>query len=200
MDPKPLTPVHLVGQRYELVGLDESHVDALWDAGRDPRIWRFMARTVGSRDEMVAWVADALRGRDAGTDLPLVVRRRDDGRVVGEARFIDYLPQHRQIETAWFWLEPGEWGSGAYLETALLMLRHAFDELGLVRVQSTADARNVRACRARERYGAKLEGIMRKQKILPDGHMRDTALFSVTDDDWPRVEQRLSELIRKKYG
>ena len=96
----------LDGQRIKLIGLQAEHADTLFEIGSDPRIWRYLPRRVASRSEMTAWVAEALRRRDDGVDLPFVIRDRMHNRIIGETRLIDYVPEHRQIEIAWTWFAP----------------------------------------------------------------------------------------------
>ena len=104
-----LESVELVGQRIELVSLELDHADALYEVGAAPEIWRFLPRRVSTKEDMVEWVADALRGREAGDELPFAVRERFSKRIVGSTRLLDYVPEHRQIEIGWTWLTPEVW-------------------------------------------------------------------------------------------
>ena len=187
----------LVGQRIKLVGLQAEHADTLFEIGNDPRIWQYLPRRVASRNEMTAWVAEALRRRDAGVDLPFVVQDCMQDRIIGETRLIDYVPEHRQIEIAWTWLAPHVWGQSYGTESKLLLLRYSFEELNVIRVRITTHSRNVRARQCLERLGATLEGVLRQHRIMPDGSVRDSAYYSVIADEWPGVERRMTEILRR---
>lgn len=196
--PPSLAPVPLVGERIELATLQAGHVDALYEAGKDARVWQYMTRRVRSHSEMADWVNEALERRDTGTEMPFVIREPSTDRIIGETRLIAYSAQHRQVETAWTWVTPSLWGRGYYTDVMFLLMSHCFETLRLVRVESTADTRNIRGRRARERFGAKLEGILRKHRIMPDGYLRDSAYYSVVVDEWPEVKQRMIALIKEK--
>ena len=187
----------LVGQRIKLVGLQAEHADTLFKVGNDPRIWRYFPRRVASRNEMSAWVAEALRRRDAGVDLPFVVQDCMQNRIIGETRLIDYVQEHRQIEIAWTWLAPHLWGQGYGTESKLLLLRYSFEVLNVIRVGITTHSSNVRARHKFERLGATFEGVLRQHRIMPDGRVRDSAYYSVIADEWPRVECRMTEILRR---
>lgn len=190
--------LRLVGDRIELISLQAEHADKLFEIGSDPGIWRYFPRRVTSRDEMAAWVADALRRRDAGIDLPFVIQDSLQNRIIGETRLIDYVPQHRQIEIAWTWFAPGVWGQGYGTESKLLLLRYSFEELNVIRVLITTHSGNIRARRHLERLGATLEGVLRRHRIMPDGEVRDSAYYSVIADEWPAVERRINALLSKE--
>lgn len=146
---------------------------------------------------MTAWVAEALHRRDLGVDLPFVVLDRTEDRIIGETRLIDYKPEHRQIEIAWTWFAPHAWSRGYNSEAKLLLLRFCFETLDVIRVEITTHACNDRGRRSLERLGATLEGILRQNRIMPDGQVRDSAYYSVLVNEWPSVESRLIEILRR---
>lgn len=191
--------LRLVGRRIELVDLHPEHADRLFEIGNDPEIWRYLPRRVTSRSEMTAWVAEALRRRDAGLDLPFVIRDRVRGRIIGETRLVDYVPEHRGIEIAWTWFAPQHWRRGYNTESKLLLLRHGFEALNVIRVEFTAHTRNLRSRRCLERLGATLEGVLRQKRIMPDGRIRDSAYYSVIADEWPAVERNMIGILQKYW-
>ena len=144
---------------------------------------------------MTAWVAEAISRRDNGVDLPFVVQERERNRIIGETRLIDYAPEHRQIEIAWTWFAPDLWGRGYSTESKLLLLRFSFETLNVIRVGITSHVSNVRGRQCLERLGATFEGILRQNRIMPDGQIRDSAYYSVIADEWPSVERRISEIL-----
>lgn len=171
------------------------HADGLWEASRDPRTWRWLSIAQPStRADLDAWVDAALRSAAAGTELPLVTLTGD--RVVGSTRFLALRPEHGSVEIGWTWLHPDAWGTGANVEAKLLMLHHAFEIWGCRRVELKTDARNDRSRGAMEAMGATFEGIHRKHMLVRAGENRDSAWYSVLDDEWPAVERRLTGRLR----
>ena len=146
-----------------------------------------------TRDELDAWLDDALDARDAGAERPLATLCCK--RVVGSTRFLALRPEHRSVEIGWTWLHPSFWGTGVNVEAKLLMLRHAFEAWRCRRVELKTDALNERSRNAMEAMGATFEGIHRKHMLVRRDENRDSAWYSVTDDDWPRVERGLLERL-----
>lgn len=190
--------MRLVGRHIEFVPLKMEHVDALYEIGKAPEIWKFLQCRIETRSQMADWVADALRGRDENSDIPFAVKLRADHRVVGVSRLQDYVPEHRQIELGWTWGSRNLYNGAYAAEGMFLLLRYCFEELDVVRVQMTTDARNRGLRRMVERLGGKLDGVLRKHRILPGGYVRDSAYYSILDDEWPEVERRLIDLLQSK--
>ena len=186
----------LEGRIVRLEPMTSEHEEELWLASRDPRTWRWLnVVQPRTREEWSAWMEQALRAVEAGTEIPLVtVRERD---VVGSTRFLALRPEHRSVEIGWTWLHPSAWGTGANVEAKLLQMRHAFETWGCRRVELKTDALNERARGALEALGATFEGIHRKHMLVRGGESRDSAWYSVVDDEWPGVrallESRLAE-------
>lgn len=185
----------LSGQWVKLVPLSADHIDEIYEAGRDERIWAYMFDRMDTRDDAVAYVESALKKRDLGTELPLVNIDLATGRVVGSTRLFDHSSVHRQVEIGHTWLTPSVWRSAINTESKLLLLTYCFEELHLLRVQLKTDGRNVRSQTAIARLGAQKEGVLRKHRVLPDGYIRDTVMFSILDEEWPQVRDRLRGLL-----
>jgi RimJ/RimL family protein N-acetyltransferase len=184
----------LEGRVVRLEPLTPAHEEGLWLASRDPRTWRWLnVVQPRSREEWSAWTEQALRAADAGTEIPLVTVR--EGEVVGSTRFLALRPEHRSVEIGWTWLHPSAWGTGANVEAKLLQLRHAFETWGCRRVELKTDALNERSRGALEALGATFEGIHRKHMLVRDGESRDSAWYSVTDDEWPAVQALLESRL-----
>jgi N-acetyltransferase len=180
----------LQGRIVRLEPLAPEHEDGLWEASRDPRTWRWLSvAQPETRVEWHAFVREALDARAAGLELPLVTVR--DGVVVGSTRFLALRPEHASVEIGWTWLHPSAWGTGANVEAKLLQLAHAFDTWGCRRVELKTDALNERSRGALVALGANFEGIHRKHMLVRGGKNRDSAWYSVTDDEWPAVRDRL---------
>ena len=186
----------LAGRRVRLEPLEARHADGLWEASRDPRTWEWLSvlqpETRAAFDE---YLAAALTAARAGVEIPLVTVCCK--RVVGSTRFLALRPEHRSVEIGWTWLHPSAWQTGTNAEAKLLMLGHAFDVWGCRRVELKTDARNARSRGAMERMAATFEGIHRKHMLVRDGENRDSAWYSVTDDDWPAVRAGLEERVSR---
>jgi RimJ/RimL family protein N-acetyltransferase len=186
----------LEGRFVRLEPLASDHLDGLWEASRDPRVWRWLPiLQPATRDEMQAWLDDALSRAETGLDVPFATVRQADGSVVGSTRFLALRPEHGSVEIGWTWLAPDAWGAGANQEAKLLQFGHAFETWGCRRVELKTDALNLPARGAMETFGASFEGIHRKHMLVRDGVNRDSAWYSVLDDEWPSVEARLRQLI-----
>jgi RimJ/RimL family protein N-acetyltransferase len=180
----------LAGRTVRLEPLEARHADALWEAARDERTWRWLSvLQPADRAAFDEWLYSALDAAASCTELPLATFAAD--RVVGSTRFLALRPEHRSVEIGWTWLHPEAWGTGVNVEAKLLMLRHAFEAWGCRRVELKTDALNERSRGAMEAMGATFEGVHRKHMLVREGVNRDSAWYSVTDDDWPAVERGL---------
>jgi len=191
-------PVTLAGSFVRLEPLSEAHVHGLAEVGSDPGIWTYMPYgLVTTEERMEHWVEALLRHRQAGSDLPFAVICLADGKVAGSTRYMDIRSEHRGLEIG------GTWYGAAYRRTAVnteckyLLLRHAFETLGCIRVQLKTDLRNERSQLAIERIGAMREGVLRNHMIMPDGAYRHSVYYSILDSEWPGVKERLEELLER---
>ena len=182
----------LEGELVRLEPMTLGHEDGLWEASRDERTWTWLSvHQPRTREELRAYVEDALANAAAGSEMPLVTVRRADGRVVGSTRYLALRPEHRSVEIGWTWLAPEAWGTGINVEAKLLMLEHAFETLGCLRVELKTDARNERSRGAMAALPAQFEGVHRKAMLVRGGQRRDSAWYSVIDDEWPEVRANL---------
>ncbi|HEX4747647.1 MAG TPA: GNAT family protein [Gaiellaceae bacterium] len=189
----------LEGRIARLEPLRPEHEAALWDASRDPRTWRWLSVVQPqTSDAWHAFVAQALAAAEAGTEIPLVTLC--DEEVVGSTRFLALRPEHRSVEIGWTWLHPRVWGTGVNVEAKYLQLRHAFEVWDCRRVEWKTDAANDRSCRALEALGATFEGVHRRHMLVRNGENRDSAWYSVTDEEWPAVRAHLEARLAEKMG
>jgi len=187
----------LEGRLVRLEPLERRHADGLWEASRDARTWQWLSvAQPATRAELDVWLDAALRAATEGGEVPLVTLHHE--RVVGSTRFLALRPEHRSVEIGWTWLEPSVWGTGVNVEAKYLQMRHAFDVWGCRRVEWKTDAQNERSCRALEALGATFEGVHRKHMLVRDGENRDSAWYSVTDDEWPAVRAHLDARLAEK--
>ncbi|HXF98808.1 MAG TPA: GNAT family protein [Gaiellaceae bacterium] len=186
----------LEGRLVRLEPLAETHAEGLWRASRDPRTWRWLPiLQPRTRAAWAAWLEAALAAAAAGTEIPFATVSLPRGELVGSTRFLALRPEHRSVEIGWTWLHPSVWGTGVNVEAKLLQLRHAFEAWGCRRVELKTDARNERARRALEALGATFEGVHRKHMLVRGGESRDSAWYSVLDDEWPAVRERLGRRL-----
>lgn len=190
----PLT-TRLEGSLVVLEPLGREHADGLWEAAQAPEIWRWLAHVGESRKRFERWLALTLEAAERGDEGPFAIRDRRSGELVGSSRYLAVRPADRALEIGWTWFHPSVWQTGANVETKLLMLGHAFETLGCIRVELKTDARNERSRRAMAALPAQFEGIMRKHMTVPDVGVRDSAYFSVVDDEWPVVRRNLERRL-----
>ena len=172
--------------------LAQKHGDDLWEASRDPRVWRWLPiLQPQTPDEWQSWMDDAGARVDAGLDLAFATVLIATGRAVGSTRFLALRPEHGSLEIGWTWLSPAAWGTGANAEAKLLQLEYAFDVLGCRRVEFKTDALNERARPALAGLPAAFEGIHRKHMLVRNGQNRDSAWYSVVEEEWPVVREAL---------
>jgi RimJ/RimL family protein N-acetyltransferase len=189
------TATTLEGELVRLEPLARAHEDDLWEASRDPAAWRWLSIVQPqTKAELRAWLEAAL----AGDDLAFATVLRTSGRAVGSTRFLAWRPEHRCVEIGWTWLAPSAWGTGANVEAKLLQLEHAFERLGCRRVELKTDALNERSRAALAALPAQFEGIHRQHMLVRGGENRDSAWYSVLDDEWPQVRENLVRRLRSR--
>ncbi|MFL5800749.1 MAG: GNAT family N-acetyltransferase [Roseiflexaceae bacterium] len=186
-------PITLEGRWARLEPLAERHADDLAAVSDDAEIWRYMPASLMSGEQVREWIAETLALQDAGAVLPFAIVERESGRAIGGTRYLDIRPKDRGIEIGWTWLARRAWRTAINSECKYLLLRHAFEALGCIRVQLKTDRHNERSRRAIERIGGQFEGILRQHMILRDGtYRRDSAYYSILDAEWPAVKERLA--------
>ena len=185
--------VPLEGKLVILEPLEPQHEDGLWQAAQQSD-WTWMPVDAGSSREkferMFRWL---LANVDPG--VTFVVLR--DGRVVGSSRFHAVHPEHRRAEIGFTWYARSEWRSGANVDAKLQMLALAFERLDYRRIEFKTDARNERSRRALEALPAQFEGIFRKHMLVRGGETRDSAYYSIIDDEWPAVRANLERRLAR---
>jgi len=181
-----------------LLPLSLDHARDLHEAGADRIIWRYLPIAAPEHlQDTERWIRVALAARESGAEIPFVIIDRASGRAVGSTRYLDIQHDHGALEIGWTWIAHSHQRTAVNTESKLLLLAHAFETLEASRVQLKTDARNVQSQQAIERLGAVREGVLRRQRRMWDGFIRDTVYYSILDHEWPAVKARLEGLLRK---
>ncbi len=190
-----LGPVMLEGKSIRLEPLAASHADALLAAAQAPEIWTWVPTVLMTRAAIDRWIADALSRASEGREFTFAVVVRESDRVVGSTRYMDVQAAHRGVEIGWTWYAPDVWGTAVNPEAKYLLLRHAFEEWGAIRVCLKTDARNLHSQAAIRKLGARCEGTLRNHRIRGDGTLRDSVVYSIVREEWPEVRASLEQRI-----
>lgn len=193
-----LEPVTLTGPRIELQPLEElQHRERLAAAIRDGELWTVKETVVPHPDDLGAFFFDADRALAEGRELAFATVDRATGGICGSTRFRMFDGRHRRTEIGFTFLAAAYQRTFVNTEAKFLMLSHAFDTLGLGRVEFLTDVRNAPSRAAIARLGAVEEGVLRSHFILRDGYVRDSVIFSIVADEWPAVRERLEAALAR---
>jgi N-acetyltransferase len=174
--------------------LTSAHDAGLWEASRPPEIWTWL-QAQPDREGFQAFLEEARAGTARREEFAFATVDARRGHPVGMTRYLALRPADRGLEIGWTWLTPAMWRGGANVEAKLLQLEYAFETLGCMRVELKTHASNAQSRGAMERLGATFEGVHRKHRIVPGLGVRDTAWYSVLDDEWPAVRDGLRERL-----
>jgi N-acetyltransferase len=190
-----VAPVVLEGRHVRLEPLQKSHLAGLAAVGLDPELWHWIPTPVRTIEEMAAYIETALREQEQGVSLPFALVERQTGRAVGSTRYGSIERAHHRVEIGWTWVAR-EWQRTAInTEAKYLLLKHAFETLGCIRVELKTDSLNERSRAAILRIGGREEGIFRNHMITPSGRIRHSVYFSIVDSEWPSVKARLEKML-----
>lgn len=193
-------PVTLEGQYVRLEPLSLDHHSALCKVGLDPDLWRWTTTSITTADQMRAYIETALDWELEGTALPFAAVEKRSGQVVGSTRFGNLDRLNRRVEIGWTWVASNWQRTPINTEAKYLMLRHAFETLGCIRVEFKTDSLNERSRRAILRIGAKEEGVLRNHMICDNGRLRHTVYYSIIDSEWPAAKERLERMLIEPYS
>lgn len=194
-----IDPVVLNGDTVRLEPLSPDHAEELLDAAGSVDTFKYFSRYP------VPWTVDGCRAFlkmliDDPTVVPFCIVLKDGNRRVGVTTYLDIRPAHKGLEIGWTWLAPDQRGIRANPEMKRMMLAHAFDDKGAIRVQLKTDLRNLQSQRAIEKLGATREGVLRENIIMLDGHRRSTVMYSILASEWPSVRDRLDARLARSAG
>ena len=187
-------PIVLENTLVKLVPLAFEHFSALQELAADKRIWEFYPVDGSEPHRIAAILEKAMAEKQKGTQYPFVLVDKRQNKLIGSTRYLDIQPLHRKLEIGFTWFHPDYWGSGLNKASKFLLLQHAFETLGTVRVQLKTDETNSRSRRAIEKIGGRYEGILRNDMIRENGSRRNSAYFSIIEQEWAEVKQLLSGL------
>jgi N-acetyltransferase len=198
MDSKSMrvAPVILAGEHVRLEPLTIEHAGPLARVGLDPELWRLQPAPIETEEDMRRYVASALDDQRREVSLPFAIVDRATNQVIGSTRYMEIAPQHRRLEIGATWFTPAFQRTGANTETKLLMLTHAFETIGAIRVVFKTEVLNHRSRAALERIGAVEEGTFRQHLIADSGRRRDMVYFAILENEWPAVRTRLIGMLR----
>jgi RimJ/RimL family protein N-acetyltransferase len=188
-------PLSLTGHHVELISLERKHFPALEAIADDKRIWQFYAYDGSDPSVLRSTLEGGLTDRDKGSQFPFVIFHRADKKIIGSTRFMDIQPKHKKLEIGTTWLHPDYWGTVINFECKLLLLTHAFESLGALRLQFKTDENNVRSRKAIEKVGGKFEGILRNDMLRDNNTRRNSAYFSIIEEEWSDVKKMLMRAV-----
>lgn len=196
-----IEPVTLEGMYARLAPLALAHHAHLCEVGLDDSIWRWNPRAaVRTTDDMRVYIESALRQEASGASLPFATIERESGHAIGSTRFADIDVEHRRVEIGYTWIAPPWQRTPINTEAKYLMLRHAFETLGCIRVELKTDSLNERSRNAILRIGAKEEGTFRNHMVTHSGRLRHSVYFSVIDSEWPATKAALEAKLARPYS
>jgi RimJ/RimL family protein N-acetyltransferase len=190
-----IEPVTLSTDRLTLRPLALEHVPSLAAAASDGTLWEKKTTTVPRPEDFEPYVRAALQNQATGTELPFATVVNEGDRIVGSTRFMNIDAANDRLEIGTTWIARSWQRSFVNTHAKYLMLRHAFEAWGCIAVELRTHVLNDQSRRAIERLGAKLDGILRSHKIMPDGHIRDTVVYSIVRAEWPEVKARLEHVM-----
>jgi len=192
-------PITLDGKSVRLEPLRREHAPLLWEAMKDhaEEIFRWIPYPMRTEEDSSRFIENVLGEQQRGLSVPFATIDRNSGKMAGSTRYMAIDVANRHVEIGSTWIAPAWQRTAVNTEAKYLMLRFAFENLDCVRVQFTTDEINVKSRQAILRLGAREEGIIRHERIMPDGRKRNSVRFSILDDEWPAVKAGLEEKMAR---
>jgi RimJ/RimL family protein N-acetyltransferase len=192
-------PVRLEGERVRLEPLDNAHFNDLLEISSQQEVWQYLSIVGSDREQLLSDLKSAILKRLTGEQYPFAIIDKLTGKAIGSTRLYNMYPEHRKLEIGWTFYNQNYWGTGYNNECKLLLLTYCFEALKTVRVQLQTHEHNNRSRAAIQKIGAKFEGILRNERIRPNGEVRSTAVFSIIDSEWAEVKGLLREKVRSTF-
>jgi RimJ/RimL family protein N-acetyltransferase len=193
-------PIKLLGHLVNLIPLEEEHFAVLQSIAADPRIWEFYAYDASNPEKFNQIMQNTMIEKNRETQYPFVIEYKPTRQIIGSTRFMDIQPAHKKLEIGTTWLHPDYWATAVNLECKFMLLNYCFDILNTVRVQLKTDENNIRSRKAIEKIGGKFEGILRNDMIRDNQTRRNSAYYSIIEEEWPDVKIQLKEKMEMKLN
>ncbi len=194
-----VSPVTLTGMHVRLEPLAKAHLAGLAEVGLDEELWRWIPTPVRTREEMASYIETALDEQARGISLPFAIMEHATGRAIGSTRYGSIDRTHHRVEIGWTWVARAWQRTVINTEAKYLLLRHAFETLGCLRVELKTDSLNDKSRAAILRLGAREEGMFRNHMITSTGRIRHSVYFSIIDSEWPAVKARLEAKLNSHH-
>lgn len=189
---------YLKGQNVYLEHLHPDHIATLNQLAKNESIWEY-TRTLLIDDtyeeQFEKYIACALDEKFTGGQRSFVIHETETDRIIGMTRFYKLEPLQKRVSIGYTWYIPDVWGKVHNKECKLLLLQYAFETLGFQRVEFEVAHQNIRSQKAVKKIGGIKEGVLRKHGLHADGTLRDTFVFSIIDDEWPKRKKQLLQMI-----
>jgi N-acetyltransferase len=189
----------IAGKRVNLLPLAKEHLIPLFEAAKCEEIWTYLPIKVRIVEDMIRLIDEALEAKKQGTEFPFVVYDQETKKIVGMTRLLNISLPNRSLEIGWTWYSSSVWRTHVNTECKFLLLNYCFQKLNSVRVQFKADSRNHRSNIAIQRIGAKQEGILRMDRVMEDGYIRNTVYHSIIEEEWPSIKEKITYMV-DNYG
>lgn len=190
----------LNGARIRLLPMEASHLQALYDLSKERKIWEHIPVDMSDFASVSDSVNAALLEKEKGTQYPFVIFHEQQRRIIGSTRLMDMQPAHRKLEIGWTWLHTDFWSSGLNKECKVLLLTFCFEQLHAIRVYLKTDEQNIRSRKAIEKIGGRFEGIFKNDMIRSNGTRRNSAYFSIIEEEWEKVKTMLASRPDQHQG
>ena len=194
-----IKPITLDGTYVRLEPLTLEHLPGLCEVGLDPDLWRWTSNIQRTPDDMRNYVLEALRAHDMGSALPFATVESSSGMIVGSTRFGNIDHENMGVEIGWTWLGQRWQRTPINTEAKYLMLQHAFEKLGCIRVAFKTDSLNERSRSSILRLGAREEGVFRNHMLAYAGRIRHSVYYSIINTEWPLVKAHLEDLLNRPF-
>ncbi|WP_061295825.1 GNAT family N-acetyltransferase [Leptospira interrogans] len=194
----PPEPISLIGNHVELHPLEMEHCEALTKAVLDGELWKLWFTLVPSPEAMKQWIEKALKEEKEKSSLPFVVQSKVNGKIIGSTRYMNIEKTDRRLEIGSTWYSKEFQKTFVNTESKFLLLEHAFENLDCIAVEFRTHKLNQNSRRAIERLGATLDGILRNHRTMPNGTLRDTAVYSIISNEWPTIRSHLKFKLERK--
>jgi RimJ/RimL family protein N-acetyltransferase len=191
-------PTILNGTMVDLIPLEKEHFDELYLAAADKKLWEFIPSDGSEREKFNALYNTALEEREKGNHYPFVIQHKQTKKFIGSTRFLDIVPKDKKLEIGFTWITRDYWGTAINFECKLLLMTFCFEVLKTNRVQLKTDERNIRSRTAIQKIGGQFEGIFRKERILDNGYVRNSAFFSIIDTEWDAAKKKIQMQMEEK--